>query len=465
MRKRERIKAVLSAAACLILGFQSVCAALTYGQPLKQSVLPETAVDGVQGVWSWLEPEKEPDAGTAEYQAVFTPHDTSNYNPVTALIPVTTKPAVPVVTDARAAAESGTRLSSVTGIAYTAVGVRKEPVNGRFASAEPAGRVSRSGKYPFTFYPESLNYSPVTVQVSITVTGNTAAGGGHGRPAGVKFTVIYETGGLGTIVAGSRTETVQEGQYPEKQPVVKTGTDTVFLGWSLDGETLVQPESVRIYEDTIFTAVYQPANGNQQHTAYLYGYEDGTFRPESSITRAETAAIFARITTTHAERRTTVPKFSDLMPGQWYIPDVSKALSAGIMQGYDDSTFRPDAPVTRAEFAVVAAQYLELPAGLQSGYPDCAGHWADGYISALAGHGIISGYEDGTFRPDNPITRAEAVKIVNGLTGRSTVCTFSRFSPFTDLSPQHWAYEQILEASQAHACQSVQAILLQSPAE
>ena len=461
-------RTILSAAAILLLGIQTAFAdPLTYGQQLGQVIPAIGEAGGIAGTWSWLEPETFPEAGTAAYPAVFTPVDTANYESLTTEITVTTRPATPMVTNASASLKSGSRLSSITSFNYTATGVGREPLTGEFTLAELDHAVSRSGSYSFTFQPDNPNYTSAAVQVMVTVTGRTSTGGGGGgyigRPAAISHTVTYAVGSQGTILAGNTTETVKDGQTPSQTPVVKVDTDTIFLGWSLDGITTVQPGAIPIHEDTTFTALYQEAAA--EHAAYIQGYGDGTFRPDMYITRAETAAILSRVAEQPEEIRDLASAFIDLQTNAWYFPAVNTVLNLGLMQGYGDNVFRPDAVITRAEFVAAAARYLSLPIGLQSSFDDCIGHWADGYIGAAADRGIIQGYEDASFRPEQPITRAEAVQVINGLLGRATICGFEAQNPFTDLTTAHWAYGQILEAAQVHTCQSIESILRESLAD
>ncbi|MBE5040585.1 S-layer homology domain-containing protein [Oscillospiraceae bacterium DSM 107454] len=446
----------------LIVSGKVAAASLTYGQPLEQTTPFSDETNSIAGSWTWAEPEICPKAGTDAYLAVFTPEDTANYEPVTMRVHVTTHPAVPQISEVSARVKSGARLSSAYNFVYTAQGVANEKISGTFVPAEPDRIITHSGVFAFTFYPDDSNYTSIETPVSLAVSSvSNVTGGSGGRPAGTTYTVVYDPGTKGSLLSGKRTETVKTGEMPQAVPLVKPNVDAMFLGWSLDGETLVRPETIAIYEDTVFTAVYQSDAESRQHIAYIQGDEDGCFRPDSSISRAETAAIFSRILEDTREHRTTLPKYADLQGGAWYIADVSRILSAELMRGYGDGTFRPELPITRAEFAVIAARYLYLSPIDKSDFADCDRHWADGYIGVLNMCGLICGYEDGTFRPEQYMTRAEAVKIINGILGRAKVCTFAMQNPFRDLSPNHWAYLQILEAAQTHTCTGESPILVE----
>ncbi len=154
--------------------------------------------------------------------------------------------------------------------------------------------------------------------------------------------------------------------------------------------------------------------------AYVSGYEDGTIRPEANITRAEVAALFFRILSDEAQMRytTNVNDFSDVGRSDWYNTAVSTLSAMGVINGYPDGTFAPNAKITRAEFAAIAAKFADVTEGAVS-FNDISGHWAAESIRIAAVNGWISGYEDGTFRPDKNITRAEAMAIINRMLGRS----------------------------------------------
>lgn len=184
-----------------------------------------------------------------------------------------------------------------------------------------------------------------------------------------------------------------------------------------------------------------------EHNSYISGYEDGTFIPDGEITRAETAAMLSRVLASSDKKNESI--FSDLVNGAWYIPAVSAMSALGIIKGYPDGTFKPDNQITRAEFVTMLIQcgdiepYTELP------FDDVSSElWSADYIYSAYKVGYIDGYEDGTFRPDSPITRAEAVKIINQALDR--IDFDNEINPFSDVSDGHWAYMHILEAAVTH---------------
>lgn len=193
------------------------------------------------------------------------------------------------------------------------------------------------------------------------------------------------------------------------------------------------------------------------HDAYLQGYPDGTVRPENSITRAEVAAIFYRLLTDDARAylESTDSGFSDVKPGDWYNTAVATMVQAGVITGYGDGTFRPNAPITRGEFAAIATRFLSDPYSLDAPFYDTEGHWAEVYINRAYELGWISGYTGGAFRPDKSITRAEVSAIVNRMLEREADPAYlaahqAELLEFRDLPATHWAYDHIMEAANGH---------------
>ena len=181
---------------------------------------------------------------------------------------------------------------------------------------------------------------------------------------------------------------------------------------------------------------------------YITGYGDNTFRPNAPISRAETAAVVMRVigADTKAQELQTVPKFSDISE-HWACEYINTAADKGIVKGYGDDTYRPDSDITRAEFAKIIVKMLgDTEQNNEIAFSDIAGHWAEPYILTLVGKGIITGYPDGTFHPDEPITRAETIAIINRAVKRNISPLAAR--QFTDVTPAHWAYEEIMKAVQ-----------------
>ena len=191
------------------------------------------------------------------------------------------------------------------------------------------------------------------------------------------------------------------------------------------------------------------------HEEYMYGYPDGTFRPNANITRAEAAAMISRLKG-YSLNDTTAPEFKDSKVG-WFKAAINAVFKNGLMKGYNDGNFRPNDKITRAEFAQMIKN-IDKPNSAVATFKDVKGHWAEDAINQAFGNGRISGYPDGTFRPDAPITRAEAVKIANSLFERSVdnsglkekLENPTMISKFTDVNNTHWAFYEIMEATNNH---------------
>ena len=190
------------------------------------------------------------------------------------------------------------------------------------------------------------------------------------------------------------------------------------------------------------------------HDAYVQGYPDGRVKPQNNITRAEVATIFYRLLTDDARDYyySTDSGFSDVKPGDWYNTAVSTMVQAGILNGYSDGAFKPNASITRAEFATIAARFLSNPYSLKDRFTDTEGHWAEVYINRAAEVGWINGYTDGSFKPDQAITRAEAVTLVNNVLGRAPHADYMLDDMVTwpDNPKSAWFYEDIQEATNSH---------------
>ena len=199
-----------------------------------------------------------------------------------------------------------------------------------------------------------------------------------------------------------------------------------------------------------------PKLNKADHYAYVVGYPDGTVQPQGAITRAEVATIFFRLLSDETRDLywTKDNGYTDVKAGDWFNNAVSTLSNAGIINGYPDGTFRPNAPITRAEMAKVIAMFAELNKD-SAGFKDIAGHWAEAYIKLAAGNGWIAGYPDGTFRPDQDITRAETMTMINRVLERvpSTekhLLAYEVMLTFPDNQPGDWYYIAVQEATNSH---------------
>lgn len=192
------------------------------------------------------------------------------------------------------------------------------------------------------------------------------------------------------------------------------------------------------------------------HLAFLSGYANGTFEPDRNMTRAEVTTMFARLLTEKMTADQTYSNtFSDVAKSHWAANYIGYMQQFGIITGYADGSFRPDASVTRAEFAAIASRFERLTEGTKS-FSDVPGsHWAAKYINFAATRGWVNGYADGTFRPNNSITRAEVAAVTCRLLERNADQSYirshlSELRAFTDVSESHWAYWYTMEAANGH---------------
>ena len=232
-----------------------------------------------------------------------------------------------------------------------------------------------------------------------------------------------------------------------------TGTNPVEPDTPVTDEVQTPETPVNPYHPPVHP-VDPPELNTEDHYAYIVGYEDGTVRPEANITRAEVATIFFRLLTDESRDAfwSQTNDYTDVDADDWFNNAVSTLTNAGIINGYEDGTFQPNGNITRAEFATITARFFEVTYDGEDLFPDIDGHWAQDYINQAASAGIINGYEDGTFRPQKDITRAEAVTMVNRTIDRHPDAEHLLDDMITwpDNLETDWYYEQIQEATNSH---------------
>jgi len=187
---------------------------------------------------------------------------------------------------------------------------------------------------------------------------------------------------------------------------------------------------------------------NAAHSPYISGYGDGIFAPNRAITRAELATMLSRLFINEKVNDET-NTFTDVSAAHWAYSYITHVQKLGLINGYPDQTFRPDQQVTRAEFASAISTLLAShSSSISHTLTDITQHWANDSILKVLTDGIMKGYADHTFRPNGQLTRAEAVTALNRLTGRQPLYNVS--NPYTDLTNEHWAFGEIMEASTEH---------------
>ena len=242
------------------------------------------------------------------------------------------------------------------------------------------------------------------------------------RP-GYRFTGWYDSSRL-------------DDRYDEDEEIsVPMGITTVWAGWEE-------------------TSVPSMLNGDD-HYAYIQGYSDGTVRPNANITRAQVATIFFRLLDEDVrdDNLTTYNTFPDVDQDYWANTAISTMASLGVINGRNSGLFDPDAYITRAEFAAICARFDDSGVDGITTFTDTVGHWAEDEISRAAALGWIQGYADGTFRPNQYITRAQAVTMINRVLCRlpeDTDDLLSGMNTWTDCHEDDWFYLAIQEATNSH---------------
>ena len=235
--------------------------------------------------------------------------------------------------------------------------------------------------------------------------------------------------------------------------------DNVYV----DGDTITFHNTIDTGKDDYYPIIIPTIIGKDtgmlnktDHFAYVIGYPDGTVHPNGQITRAEVATIFFRLLRDEVRDGafTTSNTYSDVAYGKWYNNPISTMSALGIITGYPDGTFKPNKPITRAEFAAIAARFDETQSGKSATFSDVIGHWAAKEIGIAYYNDWIKGYPDGTFKPDQNITRAEAMTLINRVLERkpeSPADLLTNMNKWTDnMDTSKWYYLDVQEATNSH---------------
>lgn len=429
---------------------------------------------------------------------------------------------VPILADKKASNISSDMLSDIT---YQMSNVKPTTNGGPYSV-----KVSMTGYVAFNA--DSQEYARITFTSPETirnVTVYTSSGGGSGRPSTTNKTVKFDTDGGSSIP----NQTIASGSNASA-PVAPTKEGYIFSGWYTDAE-FTKPfdfnskvsEDITLYakwikseessnkptavikgienqeiifneDNTIdFSKIKTPVregfifggwytdesfqnevtentvlvNGNiygkwinnrtpkllnaTDHISYINGYPDETVRPENNITREEVAAIIYRLMTDTAKKDFSGKEavFSDIKKDSWSYNSVSAIAAAGLISGYEDNTFKPQNAITRAEFAAILSRlYEDVDVTYAMDFSDITGHWAEDSIKKLSALECISGYEDNRFRPEQLISRAEAITIINRMlvryANKDAVGTYT--NTWSDNNENKWYYYAVIEATNAH---------------
>jgi len=224
----------------------------------------------------------------------------------------------------------------------------------------------------------------------------------------------------------------------------------------LEGTQEAKPTQERYTTVTYVNLKSAPELNKKDHIAFMLGYPDGSFAPDRNITRAEVATIFAHLLADEMEMDKSYPNtFVDVPEDHWCYNEIAYLQQYEIISGYEDGTFRPEAPITRAEFAAIVCKFENLTEGEQSFSDVPDSHWAAQYINYAATRGWVSGYEDGTFRPEDYISRGEVLAAICNILERSADkeyvnSHYDSLRSFSDVPREHWAFWYAMEAANGH---------------
>ncbi len=318
----------------------------------------------------------------------------------------------------------------------------------------------RNGKW------DTVPETPARGEAAVTYTYSfeKTPGGGGGGGGVTRYTLTYDTNGGSAIAKETYNSgaTVKLTKVPKKEGYV-------FEGWYEDKELTKPVDEVKMIKNITVYAAWVEDNGNagnghdtpgslngEDHFAYVVGYPDGTVRPNANIDRAEVTTIFFRLLKEEIRNANLADtnSFKDVSDEDWHNTAISTMTKLGIVKGRYTDRFVPDAAITRAEFAVICARFDDSEFEVVDEFTDVQGHWAEVEIHEAAAHGWIRGYEDGTFKPDQFITRAEAMTMINRVLNRvpetaaDLLADMIKWSDNSDESA--WYYLPVQEATNSH---------------
>ena len=320
---------------------------------------------------------------------------------------------------------------------------------------------------------------PDTYRLVLMATFNSVTGNGYDETKPFEGAIAVNQAGVYIFKLTERTDATQTSiTYDETEYLLyvnvgpKSDGSLEVTDWDIVGSNnteLRAPEKITFHNtiDTgrddyipiIIPTIINKDTGmlnKTDHFAYVIGYPDGTVHPNGQITRAEVATIFFRLLRDEVRDGafTTSNTYSDVAYGKWYNNPISTMSALGIITGYPDGTFKPNKPITRAEFAAIAARFDETQSGKSATFSDVIGHWAAKEIGIAYYNDWIKGYPDGTFKPDQNITRAEAMTLINRVLERkpeSPADLLTNMNKWTDnMDTSKWYYLDVQEATNSH---------------
>lgn len=235
---------------------------------------------------------------------------------------------------------------------------------------------------------------------------------------------------------------------------------TVYAQWEAEPkkpDTPSNPSKPESPKDWLhLTPVDTPLLNRQDHAQYMIGYKDDTFKPDNQMSRQEVTVMFSRLLNERPQKGVIYSQdYKDISDDLWSATAISYMSKLGMVKGYPDGNFMPRANITRAEFAAIATRFADIETGSKTFTDVSKDHWAYHVIQKAAEAGWIAGYPDGSFKPDQPITRAEVVSIINRMLNRYADETFVNRNPndiirYIDMDKNHWAYYPVVEATNGH---------------
>lgn len=415
------------------------------------------------GTFEGLDPDEE-------YEVITRVKETEESMPSapSASTPVSTKksaPKAPAAPELESRSDTEIQVKAVQGQEYSANSGEDWQANPKFAGLEANAKYSIVARVA-----ETEDTMPSPMSAALETSTKTV-------PADVS---LIPPKVLGTTTSSIRYEVADGQEYAlrraaEAKAVLalnESGENGYVCGWQTSGEfsgltsgtkyeivtRLAETDDTvasEIGTEAVTVTTGRPSNPakTETHTAYAMGYPDGTIRPEAAITREEAAQLLFRLMDNGELCSRSVQSFSDVPNTRWSFKAISCLAEQGILKGYNDGSFHPGDTITRAEFAAMVSRWKSAGESETIQFSDISGHWAEAEIRKAATYGWIKGYEDGTFRPDESITRAEVFSLVNRVLGRNLTSKddlTGEAASWSDVSPDAWYYLDVLEATTDH---------------
>ena len=403
--------------------------------------------------------------------------NTSNWTTtVTLTLPTVSKTeANSTGTEAPIAVKSGSYVIDQIGSEFTFVPELTLEVGDKTYNGTESTSDANGTTYTFESTEYKVTYTPATAQFKWEIN--------QDIPAETKVTLSYKLKLANPKAAGTHGVTDRDGDG--KVDDTGADVDTTKALYTNKSAILYNKESTKLAEFPKPSVSYTVSSGSsgshsggsrpslntKDHYGYIIGYPVDYYtgqpttdqtkkpvRPEGKITRAEVATIYFRMLTDESRTKfwSQSNAYSDVKTGDWFNNAVSTLSNAGIIAGYEDGSFRPNGYITRAEFATIAARFFDVTYNGKDLFPDISGHWAKDYINQAANKGFVNGYEDGTFKPDRNITRAEAVTLVNRTLDRhpdKNHFTKDMLVWPDNMDQTKWYYADMQEATNSHTYQ------------